>query len=147
MANSFILPIHHIELSSLIALAQAHATDSTKKDALWEHFHNPQWWTQEYCFLSFMPLRPSFEGDTFGSLQEMLSFVVGPDSDNHFYLCEDKAVEWTQLQDWLFYISVLLKQTTDTYPSLKPIPLLFLGFQKQFMSLRLACIRTTTSQD
>jgi len=118
-----------------------------KNDALWEHFHDPQWWTQEYCFLSFVPLRPSFEGDTFGSLRDMLSFVVGPDSDNHFYLCEDKAAEWTQLQDWLFYISALLEQTIDTYPSLKPIPPSFLGFQKRFMPLRLACIRATTSRD
>ena len=30
MVKSFILPIHHVELSSLIALAQARATDSTK---------------------------------------------------------------------------------------------------------------------
>ena len=118
-----------------------------QKDALWERFHDPQWWTQEYCFLSFVPLRPSFEGDTFGSLREMLSFVVGPDSDNRFYLREDKAAEWTQLQDWLFYISALLEQTIDTYPSLKPIPPSFLGFQKRFMSLRSARIRTTTSRD
>ena len=114
---------------------------------LWECFHNSQWWTEEYCFLSFMPLRPSFEGDTFGSLREILSFVIGPDSDDCFCLHEDKAAEWSQLQDWLFYVSALLKQTIDTYPSLKPISLSFLGFQKRFMSLCLACIGATISQD
>ena len=67
MAKSFILPILHVELSSLITLAQAHATDSTKKKCFGNAF-TIQWWTQEYCFLSFVPLRPSFEGDTFGSL-------------------------------------------------------------------------------
>lgn len=118
-----------------------------EKDALWEHFHDPQWWTQEYCFLSFVPLRPSFEGDTFGSLREILSFIIGPDSDDCFYLHEGKAAEWTQLQDWLFYISALLEQTVNTYPSLKPIPPSFLGFQKRFTSLRSARIRATISRD
>jgi len=117
------------------------------KDALWERFHDPQWWTQEYCFLSFVPLRPSFEGDAFGSLRDILSFVIGPDPDNHFYLREDKAAEWTQLQDSLFYISAILEQTIDTYPSLKPIPPLLLGFQQRFTSLCLARIRATISRD
>ena len=118
-----------------------------KKDALWERFHDPQWWTQEYCFLSFVPLRPSFEGDAFGSLRDILSFVIGPDSDDHFYLHEDKAAEWAQLQDWLLYISAILEQTINTYPSLKPIPPSLLGFQKRFTSLRLARIQATISRD
>jgi hypothetical protein len=62
-------------------------------------------------------------------------------------LREDKAAEWTQLQDWLFHISALLEQSIDTYPSLKPIPPSFLGFQKQFMSMRSARIRATISRD
>jgi len=115
-----------------------------KKDALWECFHDPQWWTEAYCFV---PLRPSFEGDTFGSLREILSSVIGPDSDGRFYLHEDKAVQWIQLQDWLFYISALLEKTIGTYPSLKPIPPSFLGFQKRFKSLRSARIQATISRD
>ena len=118
-----------------------------KKDALWERFHDPQWWTQEYCFLSFVPLRPLFEGDTFGSLREILSSVIGPDSDGRFYLHEDKAAEWIQLQDWLLHISALLEQTISIYPSLRPIPPSFLGFQKRFMSLRSARIQATISRD
>jgi len=94
-----------------------------------------------------VPLRPLFEEDTFGSLRDIQSFVIGPDSDNHFYLHEDKAAEWTQLQDWLFYISALLEQTIDTYPSLKPIPPSLLGFQKRFTSLRSARIGATISRD
>jgi hypothetical protein len=93
-----------------------------QKDALWERFHDPQRWTQEYCFLNFVPLKD-------GSLREILSFATGPDSDGRFYLHKDKAAEWTQLQDWLFYISALLEQTIDTYPSLKPILPSSLGFQ------------------
>jgi len=94
-----------------------------------------------------VPLRPSFEGDTFGSLREILSSDIGPDSDGRFYLHEDKAAEWIQLQDWLFYISALLEQTIGTYPSLKPIPPSFLGFQKRFKSLRSARIQATISRD
>jgi hypothetical protein len=118
-----------------------------QKDAFWERFHDPQWWTQEYCFLSFVPLRPSFEGDTFGSLRDILSFVIGPDSDDRFHLREDKAAEWIQLQDWLFHISALLEQSINVYPSLKPIPPSLIGFQKRFTSLRSARIRATTSRD
>lgn len=48
-----------------------------KKDAHWERFHDPQWWTLEYCFLSFVPLRPSFQGETFSTLRDILPFITG----------------------------------------------------------------------
>ncbi|KAF8814035.1 hypothetical protein BYT27DRAFT_7250444 [Phlegmacium glaucopus] len=92
------------------------------KDALWQGFHDPQWWTLPYCFLGFVPLRPSFEGDTFESLRDIVSFMVGPDCDGQYYLHEDKMALWTELQDRLFYISHLLDTRLDTYPALKPIP-------------------------
>lgn len=118
-----------------------------KREALWEHFYNPQWWTQEYCFLGFLPLRPLFEGDTFGSLRLILPYLTGPDSNGRFYLHEDKVAEWKQLQDWLFYVSALLDQTVKTYPALKPIPPSFLGFEKTFSSMRSARLQTMISRD
>ena len=99
-----------------------------KKDVIWQHFYDPQWWTLEYSFLSFVLLRPSFKGDTFGTLQDILPFVV-QGMDSLFTLDGEKAAQWTWLEDWLFYISALLDQMVDTYPALKPIPPSFLGFE------------------
>jgi hypothetical protein len=118
-----------------------------KKDALWERFHEPQWWVEAYCFLSFVPLRPSFDGDTFGSLRSILPHVIGPGSDGRFYVTDDKIAQWTQLQDWLFYISALLDTSPSTYPALKPMPPSLLGFKDRHKSLRAARTRTTISRD
>jgi len=116
------------------------------KDAIWQRFHDPQWWTLEYCFLSFVPLRPSFEGDTFGTLRDILPFVV-EGLDGLFGLETKKITQWRQLEDWLFYVSALLDQTVDTYPAMKPIPPSFLGFEKRFKSERSARLRATISRD
>ena len=125
-----------------------------KKDTHWEQFHDPQWWTLEYCFLSFVPLRLSFQGETFSTLQDIQPFITGrryfstlqdilllitgSASDENFGLHYDKVTSWIELEDWILYISALLHQTNYTYPMLKPIPPSFLGFPKQFTSSHLA---------
>ena len=99
------------------------------KEAYWERFCQPEWWTAAYCFLSFVPLRPSFEGESFGSLRDIVPYIK-PDRQGHFQLDADKAADWIQLQDSLIYVAVLLTKKQLVLPALNPIPPSFLGFLK-----------------
>ena len=49
----------------------------TRKNARLHRFQQPQWWTEAYAFLVFVPLITNFDGGAFGCLREILAYV-GP---------------------------------------------------------------------
>ena len=122
----------------------------TRTNARLDRFHQPQWWTEPYGFLAFVPLIPNFDGAAFGCLRDILTHVCS--SYEHigmFVLSPEKVSQWMDLEDLLFLISSLLNNNKKFLlgASLTPIPPSYLGYRLPFDSPRNARLRVTTARD
>jgi hypothetical protein len=119
----------------------------TQKNAQLDRFQQPQWWTEAYGFLAFVPLIPKFDGAAFGCLHEILAYICP--SNEKFALSSEKIAEWTDLEDLLLLISSLLKSNKNILlgASLTPISPSYLGYRLSFGTPRAARLRVTRARD
>jgi hypothetical protein len=118
------------------------------KEARFENFLSPRWWTKPYHYFSFVPLRPSFDGIVFESLRDIVPYI-GPVEDEDFALSSRKIRHWLELEDSLIMVAHLLNKGffTRVRPGLTPIPPSLLGFKKTFRTHRDACLSIAASRD
>ena len=122
----------------------------TRKNAQLDRFQQPQWWTEAYGFLAFVPLIPKFDGAAFGCLSEILAYIrPSIEHSGKFVLSSEKIAQWTDLEDLIFLVSSLLKNNTKFLlcASLSPIPPSYLGYRLPFDTPRAARLRVTTARD
>ena len=82
----------------------------TQKNARLDRFQQPQWWTEAYSFLSFVPLIPNFDGGAFGCLRDILPYICSSyEHTGKFILSPEKAAQRKDLEDLILLISSLLK--------------------------------------
>jgi hypothetical protein len=118
------------------------------KEARFEKFLSPRWWTIPYHYFSFVPLRPSFDGLIFECLRDVVS-EIGPVESGRFGLSARKIKHWLEIEDSLIVVSRLLNDGffTRVRPGLTPIPASILGFKKTYGTLRSARLCITASRD
>jgi hypothetical protein len=122
----------------------------TRKNAELAHFQQPQWWTEPYGFLAFVPLIPNFDGAAFGCLREIVSHIRSSiENPGKFVLSSEKIAEWTDLEDLMFLVSSLLNNNKKFLlgASLNPIPPSYLRYRFPFDTPRAARLRATTARD
>jgi hypothetical protein len=120
----------------------------TRKNARLDRFQQPQWWTEPYGFLAFVPLIPTFDGAAFGCLSEILAYI-------HEYsgitvLSPEKVAQWKDLEDLIFLVCSLLKNEKKFMfgASMTPIAPSFLAYSNDPSNdPRLARLRITTVRD
>ena len=120
----------------------------TRKNARLDRFQQPQWWSEPYGFLAFIPLLPSFDGAAFSCLREILAYVR-PSIDGKFVLSPEKVAQWKDLEDLIFFICCLLKNEKKFMfgASLTPIAPSYLGYSIPSNDLRAARLRITAARD
>jgi len=118
------------------------------KDARFETFLSPRWWQRPYHYLSFVPLRPIFDGAIFGHLRNFVSDIVEVE-DGRFSLSSRKIENWVEIEESLILLAQHLNKAffTRIIPGLTPIPSSNLGFKKTFSSPRSARLRIAASRD
>ncbi|KDR77508.1 hypothetical protein GALMADRAFT_138610 [Galerina marginata CBS 339.88] len=115
-----------------------------------ETFLSPRWWTKPYHFLSFVTLRPSFDGPIFSCLRDIISHIEPLEDDHERYaLAPEQIKQWLQVEDSLILISHLLARaySARVRAALKPIPPSLLGFNKSYHSHRSARLCIAASRD
>jgi hypothetical protein len=120
----------------------------SRKFARLDRFQQPQWWSEPYGFLAFVPLIPKFDGLVFGCLREILAYIHLSIDGKHV-LCPEKVAQWEDLEDLLFLISSLLKNEKKFLfgASLTPIAPSHLGYGFPSNDLRAARLRVTAARD
>ena len=118
------------------------------KEARFENFLSPRWWTKPYHYFSFVPLRPSFDGIVFETLRDFVP-EIGPVEGDGFALSSRKIRHWLEIEDSLLVVARLLNKGffTRVRPGLSPIPPSLLGFKNTFSTLRTARLRIAASRD
>ena len=119
-----------------------------KKNAQLDRFQHPQWWTEPYGFLAFVPLIPSFEGAAFGCLREIVAYIH-QSVDGKFVLRPEKVAQWKDLEDLIFLVSSLLKHQSKFLlgASLPPIAPSYLGYSLPFNESRTVRVRVIAARD
>lgn len=112
---------------------------------------NPEWWTDAYGFLSFIPNIPSFEGYAFGHLRDYLNNIEEVDAPwgTGYQLEQSKCSAWRYLEDVLIIILHLLKEKfiLRLKPYFLPHSPSRLGFDQVFFSARGARYRIGRARD
>ena len=118
------------------------------KDARFDAFLTPRWWSKPYHYFSFVPLRPSFDGIVLDTLRDIVPFIESAE-ENKFGLSSRKTNHWLELEDSLLVVAHLLNKGffTRVRPGLTPIPASLLGFRKTYKSFRAACLGIAASRD
>lgn len=117
------------------------------REARFQKFLTPRWWTRPYHYLCFVPLCPSFEGEVFGVLKEFLTSIVT--LNNRYMLSNDKLHEWNHLEDALIASvhALNLEYPTDVRGALRPTIPSLLGFPQIFSEERTARLKIAASRD
>lgn len=111
----------------------------------------PEWWTDAFGFLSFIPSIPSFEGYAFGHLRDYLNNIDEVDAPwgTGYQLQQSKSSAWCYLEDVLIVILHILRENFSLRlkPYLLPPPPSLLGFDQVFFSARGARYRIGRARD
>lgn len=114
-----------------------------------EQFLQPQWWTDAYGFLSFLVLKPYFDGAALKCLHRFMDSIVRDDEKGKFGLCDERLSQWKFVEDCIIAsVAHLSKEYHHfLFPSLYPAPPSKLGFVSWFTSERTARINIAKSRD
>ncbi|KDR66683.1 hypothetical protein GALMADRAFT_147735 [Galerina marginata CBS 339.88] len=119
------------------------------REAKLDHFLQPRWWTEAFGFLAFVNRRPSFDDMSFSCIRDIVPHVGETMDGNKYSLFPYKVKEWLQLQDIMIVTTHTLRNAFSWHvlPAMNAIPPSFLGFEKEFHSLRAARLRAAASRD
>lgn len=111
----------------------------------------PEWWSQAFGYLAFVPLVPIFDNPFFScfrdperNLHVLRNFVTNKESHRlHLETCD----QWQAFQDRLILAVRAFKEYQFQWAFLLPTPPSMLGFPKSFSSQRAACFQVHRSRD
>ncbi|PPQ87862.1 hypothetical protein CVT24_005037, partial [Panaeolus cyanescens] len=103
-----------------------------RRDCDFFRFVQPQWWTEAYGWISFVPVDRFSLNGYFEPLQRSSAVAVHNDQ-NEFLgwgLADGVSAEWVKLEDEIFSLYFVLAKRLQWKPPIKPTPVHFLGPHK-----------------